>query len=95
MFSVKYLSKMGTSIILLFVISSYFISVILCQEENEMKRDIVNAKYLKDTKVRVETNKSLTCWQCAALPSTYMRNYINRIKLNDIRKMYSHFKKKL
>ena len=85
MVNVTYLSKMGSSIILLFVISSYFNSVILCQEEIVIKRNIVNAKYLKDTKVSLETNKSLTCWQCAALPSTYMRNFINKKKLKSFK----------
>ena len=69
---------MGASIFVLFVFSSYCISVILCEEENVINRDIVNAKYLKDNKVSMESNKSLTCWQCAALPSTYMDNFLNK-----------------
>jgi hypothetical protein len=68
---------MGVSLFVLFVFSSYFISVIFCEEENVINRDIVNAKYLKDHKVSLEPNKSLTCWQCAALPSTYIDNFLN------------------
>ena len=59
---------------LLLLAVEYFIIVVNGENGDSIQRQSVNAKYLKVQDAHEEVATSLTCWQCAALPS--MNRYI-------------------
>ena len=60
---------MKTLAISLFLFAYVRYSVIKCEENINIHRASANAKYLSKKDVTAGENKSITCWQCAALPS--------------------------
>ena len=60
---------MMVSLSLLLLAAGYFIIVVNSENVNSLQRQSINAKYLKVQDSHDEVATSLTCWQCAALPS--------------------------
>ena len=60
---------MMVSLSLLPLAAGYFIIVVNGENVNSLQRQSINAKYLKVQDAHDEVATSLTCWQCAALPS--------------------------
>ena len=60
---------MMVSLSLLLLAAGYFIIVVNGENVNSIQRQSINAKYLKVQDAHDEVATSLTCWQCAALPS--------------------------
>ena len=60
---------MMVSLSLILLAAEYFIIVVNCKNVNSLQRQSINAKYLKVQDAHDEVATSLTCWQCAALPS--------------------------
>ena len=60
---------MMVSLSLLLLAAGYFIIVVNGEIVNSLQRQSINAKYLKVQDAHDEVATSLTCWQCAALPS--------------------------
>ena len=60
---------MMVSLSLLLLAARYFIIVVNGEIVNSLQRQSINAKYLKVQDAHDEVATSLTCWQCAALPS--------------------------
>ena len=60
---------MWGALVVLLMLSNFSVSTVSSGENNTAQRQATNAKYLKQKEDTIGTNKSLTCWQCAALPS--------------------------
>ena len=60
---------MMVSFSLLLLAAGYFVIVVNGENVNSLQRQSTNAKYLKVQDAHDEVATSLTCWQCAALPS--------------------------
>ena len=60
---------MKTLAISLFLLNYNYISVIKCEDDENVHRASANAKFLDKKNIGVDGNTSITCWQCAALPS--------------------------
>ena len=60
---------MMVSFSLILLAAGYFITVVSGENVNSLQRQSINAKYLKVQDSHDEVATSLTCWQCAALPS--------------------------
>ena len=62
-----YIMMMSFGLLLLAV--EYFIIAANGENDDSNQRQSINAKYLKVQDANEEVATSLTCWQCAALPS--------------------------
>jgi len=60
---------MMVSLSLLLLAAGYFIIVVNGENVKSLQRQSISAKYLKVQDAHDEVVTSLTCWQCAALPS--------------------------